>query len=351
MTFLVSDNTSGVHPDILAAIVRANAGQAPSYGDDPLTAQAEQLIRDHFGPQAEVAFAVTGTAANVIALATLLRPYETVLCAETAHIATDECAAPEHFTGARLTTVPTRDGRLTPDQVAAFARADGSPHSPRPRAVSIAQPTELGTLYSVADLQALAATAHAHGLRLHIDGARLANAAAALGTGLAEAATGADIVSLGGTKNGALAADAVIFLDPSLAGPRRLIQKQAMQLLSKGRFVAAQFVALLEGDLWRTNATHANAMAARVAEVVSSVPGAVIAFPVQTNAVFATLPALGGPSRTGAALDEHAGAAVDLARYGGGGAAGLPRRFMAAFDTTEADVQAFARVLHAAFIG
>ncbi|MFI5910126.1 threonine aldolase family protein [Dactylosporangium sp. NPDC051541] len=323
MTYLVSDNTAGIHPQVLAAIADANQGHTPSYGTDPLTARAETLIRTHFTPAAETVFAVTGTAANVIALAALLRPYETALCAESAHIAADECAAPERFTGARLTIVPTADGRLTPDQVTAFARAGDPPHSPIPRAVSIAQPTELGTVYSIAELRAIAATAREHGLRLHIDGARLANAAAALGTGLAQAATGADIVSLGGTKNGALAADAVIFLDPALAGPRRHIQKQAMQLLSKGRFVAAQFVALLDGELWLTNAAHANLMAGRVAEVIAGVPGASIALPVRTNAVFATLPGDSGP----------------------------PRRFMTSFDTTQGDVDAFARVLHTAFIG
>ncbi|MEU7867211.1 beta-eliminating lyase-related protein [Dactylosporangium sp. NPDC049140] len=332
-SFLVSDNTAGVHPEVLAAVVAANAGHAPSYGRDPVTARAEALFRTHFGERAEAVLAVTGTAANVIALAALLRPYETVLCAESAHIVTDECAAPERFTGGRLTTVPTPDGRLTPAQVEAFAHAGDPPHAPRARAVSIAQPTELGTLYSVADLRALADAAHGHGLLLHVDGARLANAAAALGTGLAEAATGADVVSFGGTKNGALAADAVIFLDPGLAGPRRLIQKQAMQLLSKSRFVAAQFVALLEGALWRTNAANANAMASRIAAAVAAVPGAGIALPVQTNAVFATLPPHDDP---------------ELARFGAG-ADGWPRRYMAAFDTTEADVDAFAQVLHAAF--
>ncbi|MER7274257.1 beta-eliminating lyase-related protein [Dactylosporangium sp. NPDC000244] len=326
--YLISDNTAGVHPDVLAAIADANAGHAPSYGRDPVTARAGALFREHFGERAETVLAVTGTAANVIALAALVRPYETVLCAGTAHIVTDECAAPERFTGGRLTTVNTPDGRLTPAHVAAFARAGDPPHAPLPRAVSIAQPTELGTLYSVAELRALADTAHEHGMRLHIDGARLANAAAALGTGLAEAATGADVVSFGGTKNGALAADAVVFLDPGLAGPRHLIQKQAMQLLSKSRFTAAQFVALLDGDLWRTNAEHANAMAARIASVLAA--HAEIVHPVHTNAVFATLPSCDG----------------ELDRYGSGGPI---RRYMAAFDTTAADVDAFAGVLHAAF--
>jgi threonine aldolase len=326
----LSDNTAGVHPAVLAAITVANAGHARSYGNDPVTARAEDLFRVHFGPQAETVLAVTGSAANVIALAALLRPYETALCATTAHIAADECAAPERFTGAKLTTVATPDGRLTPAQVEAFATAGDPPHSPLPRAVSIAQPTELGTLYSVADLRALAGTAHEHGLLLHIDGARLANAAAALGTGLAEAATGADVLSFGGTKNGALAADAVVFLNPSPAGPRRSIQKQAMQLLSKSRFVAAQFVALLEGDLWRSNAARSNAMAARLAEVIAAVPGARISVPVQTNAVFAELPAHDDPV---------------VARYG----TGHPRRFMTGFDTTETDIAAFADALHAAF--
>ncbi|WP_433203715.1 threonine aldolase family protein [Dactylosporangium sp. CS-047395] len=330
--FLISDNTAGVHPDVLAAIAEANAGHVPSYGLDPVTAWAEALFREHFGERAATVLAVTGTAANVIALAALVRPYETVLAAATAHIVSDECAAPERFLGGRLTTVPTPDGKLTPEQVAAFAAFGDPPHSPLPRAVSVAQPTELGTLYSVAEIRALADAAHAHGLRLHVDGARLANAAAALGTGLAEAAGDADVISFGGTKNGALAADAVVFLDPDLAGPRKLLQKQAMQLLSKGRFTAAQFVALLDGDLWRTNAAHANAMANRIAGAIEAVPGAGIALPVQTNAVFATLPPHDDPR---------------LARFGAGSP---PRRYMSAFDTTEADIAAFSAALSAAFI-
>ncbi|WP_432972012.1 threonine aldolase family protein [Dactylosporangium sp. CA-233914] len=333
--FLISDNTAGVHPEIFAAIAAANTGHAPSYGEDPVTARAGELFRAHFGAHAETVFAVTGTAANVIALASLLRPYETALCAASAHIVTDECAAPERFTGARLTAVATPDGKLTPEQVTAFARAGDPPHTPLPRAVSLAQPTELGTVYSVAELSAVAAATHAHGLRLHVDGARLANAAAALGTGLAEAATGADVVSFGGTKNGALAADAVVFLDPGLAGSRRLVQKQAMQLLSKARFTAAQFVALLSGDLWRTNAQRANAAAARIAEAVAAVPGAAVGLAAQTNAVFATLP-------------PHDDA--ELGRYGSRWAGGPMRRYMAAYDTTEADTERFARALKAAFI-
>ncbi|MFG2041129.1 threonine aldolase family protein [Dactylosporangium sp. NPDC048998] len=332
--YFVSDNNAGVHPDVLAAVVAANDGHARSYGADPVTARAEELFRDHFGAHAETVFAVTGTAANVIALAAVLRSYDTALCAESAHVYTDECNAPERFTGARLTVVPTADGRLTPAQVAAFAASAHPPHAPRPRAVSISQPTELGTVYTAAELRAVADAAHEHGLLLHVDGARLANAAAALGTGLAEAAAGADVVSFGGTKNGALAADAVVFLDPALAGARRMLQKQAMQLLSKARFVAAQFVALLSGELWRTNAETANATASRLAGVLAGLPGVELLHPVRTNAVFASLPR---PAL--AALDGYGGVWEP---------GGTMVRFMTAFDTTDADVDAFATVLHAA---
>lgn len=338
--FFASDNNAGVHPDVMAAIVAANAGHAPSYGTDPVTARAEALFRRHFGEHAEVAFAVTGTAANVIALAAVLAPYESALCADSAHVVADECGAPERFTGSRLTAVPTPDGRLTAEQVAAFAATGTSPHSQRPRAVTVAQPTEFGTLYSLAELRALAGAAHEHGLLLHVDGARLANAAAALGTGLGElAACGADVLSFGGTKNGALAAEAVVFLDPALiertAGSRRWLQMQAMQLVSKHRFVAAQFVALLDGDLWRTNAAHANASATRLAAVLADLPGARLRYPVQTNAVFTTLP---GPAA--AALDGY-GHPWDPP--------GTTVRFMTAFDTTDADIDAFAAVLRRAF--
>ncbi|WP_432824964.1 threonine aldolase family protein [Dactylosporangium sp. CA-092794] len=334
--YFSSDNTAGVHPEVMAAIAAANAGHAPSYGADPVTARARQLFRRHFGERAETVFVATGTAANVIALAALLRPYETVLCAESAHIVTDECGAPERFTGARLTTVPTADGRLDPDQVAAFAGFGDPPHSPRPRAVSIAQPTELGTVYSLAELRAIADAAHRHGLLLHVDGARLANAAVALDTSLGElAACGADVVSFGGTKNGALAADAVVFLDPALAEPTGLLQKQAMQLMSKARFIAAQFVALLDGDLWRTNAEIANRTALRLASVLAGHPGVEVRYPVRTNGVFAELPAP---------------VADALRGYGSPwGPPGRLVRFMTAFDTTEADIDGFAAVLHAPF--
>ncbi|MFD0576762.1 threonine aldolase family protein [Dactylosporangium darangshiense] len=333
---LVSDNTAGVHPDVLAAIAAANEGHAPSYGQDETTARAHELFRAHFGEHAETVLAVTGTAANVIALAAMVQPYDAVLCAETAHVFADECNAPERFIGARLTAVRTPDGRITPQQVAAFAAGGGPPHAARPRAVSIAQPTELGTVYSLAELRAIADAAHEHGLLLHVDGARLANAAVALGTGLAEAASGADVVCVGGTKNGALAADAVVFLDPALAEPRRYLHKQAMQLLSKARFTSAQFVALLSGELWRTNAENANRAASRLAEVLTGISGTGPALPVQTNAVFADL-----PGHVVAALDG------DGSRPGEGGLV----RFMTAFDTTGADIERFGTALHAAFTG
>jgi threonine aldolase len=247
----------------------------------------------------------------------------------------DECGAPERIAQTKLMVVAHTQGKLTPADVTRWEAHRGDEHAVQPRVVSITQATELGTVYTVEETRAIADTAHELGMYLHVDGARLANAAVSLDASFREVTTdaGVDVVSFGGTKNGALAADAVIFLDPRLAGPRRLIQKQAMQLLSKSRFVAAQFVALLDGALWRTNAENANAMASRIAAAVAAVPGAGIALPVQTNAVFATLPPHDDP---------------ELARFGAG-AAGWPRRFMAAFDTTEADVAAFARVLHAAF--
>jgi threonine aldolase len=286
-----SDNYAGAHPAVLAAIAEASDGHAVAYGGDPWTARAEQLLRDHFGEQAVSYLVFNGSAANVLALRALCRPWESVICAAQAHINVDECGAAEQIAGVKLQDVPTPDAKLTPEHVESQLVRGGDEHAVQPRVVSVTQSTELGTRYSAEELRALAHVAHERGLLLHVDGARLANAAAGLGVPLREITTdaGVDVVSFGGTKNGLLLGEAVVFLDPALADGVRYLRKQTLQLASKGRFLAAQFIALLEGDLWLRNAAHANAMAARLADALAGVPGVRLTQPVQANALFAVL--------------------------------------------------------------
>jgi threonine aldolase len=330
-----SDNHAPVHPAVLEALVTANDGDVPSYGDDPLTARAEELFKVHFGPEAEAYLVFNGTAANVLALESLVRPYEAVLCADTAHIHTDECGAPERHLGSKLLPVSTVDGKLTPEAADRAVWGVGDQHHVQPRALSVTQSTELGTRYFPDELRALADWAHSLGLAVHLDGARLANAAAALGVGLGEASTacGVDVVSFGATKNGGLGAEAVVFLRPGPAAGFPYRRKQGMQLASKMRYAAAQFVALLTDDLWRRNAAHANAMAARLAAAVRDVPGVRITRPVQANAVFAVPPAaVVAPLQARYPFyvwDESTGEV----------------RWMTSFATTEADVDGFAATL------
>jgi len=285
-----SDNASGAHPAVLAAMTAANAGHAHAYGDDPWTERARALIKQHFGAQAEVFLVFNGTGANVTALQALMRSFEAVICPVTAHINSDECGAPERFTGGKLLGVPTPDGKLTPALIEGAIRNVGFEHAVQPKVVSITQCTEFGTVYRRDELAAVVTAAKALGLKVHVDGARLANAAASLGCTLGEACAGADVVSFGATKNGAVLAEAVVFLDPALAEDFKYVRKQSGQLASKMRFVAAQFIALLEGGLWLENATRANAMARLLAERAGAVPGVRICQQVDANEVFAVLP-------------------------------------------------------------
>jgi threonine aldolase len=325
---VASDNTAGAHPAVLAAVVAANEGRTTSYGHDPWTTRAMELICDRLGARA-AAPVLTGTAANVLSLQLVLRPHEAVICARTAHIEVDECGAPERYLGCKLVPVVTHDGKLTPELLVAHVRDVGDPHRVQARAVSISQPTELGTLYTMGELASLAEAARAHGLALHVDGARLPMAAAALGCSLAEAAGApdVDVVSFGGTKCGGLAAESIVVYRDDLADALEYQRKQAMQLASKLRFVGAQFVALLEHDLWRELATTANAMAARMGEGLARLAAVELALPIETNAVFARLAA---PAR-----DELARA------YAFGLWEGDLARFMAAWDSTPARVDAF----------
>jgi threonine aldolase len=328
-----SDTWSGVHPDVLAAVVAANDGtHAPPYGADPWTQRAEELFRSHFGDSTEIYFAFNGTGTNVVGLQSLLRPHEAIVCAEGAHINVDECGAPERILGSKLVTVPTDDGKLTPGLVESVVTGIGDEHHVQCRVISITQSTEVGTVYTVDEITALTGWAHDHGMYVHLDGARIANAAVSLGVdlGVFGPATGIDVVSFGGTKNGALAAEAVLTFRPEAETGLRFIRKQSMQLAAKMRFVAAQFTALLTDDLWLRNAEHANAMALRLGRAASAVPGVQLAHPVEANGVFAVLP----EAVTVALQAEYPFEVWDPA-------AGVVR-WMASFDTTEEDVDAFA---------
>ncbi|MHB8050332.1 MAG: threonine aldolase family protein, partial [Coriobacteriia bacterium] len=256
-----SDNASGAHPAVLRAMTEANEGHVHAYGADEWTARAHRLIKREFGPEAETFFVFNGTGANCTALQAVMRRHNAVICPASAHINSDECGAPERFTGGKLLAVPTPDGKITPDLIEGAIRNIGFEHASQPSVVSITQSTEYGTVYQPAELAAVVATARAHGLKVHIDGARLSNAAAALGCTLGEAAAGADIVSFGATKNGAVMAESVVFLDPELSDEFKYVRKQSAQLASKMRYISAQYVALLEDGLWRRNAENANAMA------------------------------------------------------------------------------------------
>ena len=292
-TSFASDNAAGVHPEVLEALAAANAGSALAYGEDPWTARAEADLRAVFDAPVEVAFCWGGTGANVVGLASLLQPWQAVITTDTAHIVVDECGAPARFTGATIAPVATADGKLRPADLEPYLAWLGSEHHPQPAVVSVTQSTELGTLYSVDELGAICEAAHAHGLRVHLDGARIANAVAASGVDLAAMVrdTGVDVMTFGCTKNGAMFGEAVVYLRPGSADAARFIRKQAGQLVSKSRFVAAQVSALLRDDLWLRNADHANQMALALGEAVAALPGVTVADPPAVNAVFATVPA------------------------------------------------------------
>lgn len=288
-----SDNHAGAHPRVLEAIAGASSGYAVAYGADPWTARLAELARSHFGSGAEIFPVFNGTGANVVSIASALRPWEGVICAERSHIDVDECGAPEAMARSKLLVVRTPDQKLTPAMIRERLARRGDVHAVQARMVSVTQSTELGTVYSLEELRAIGELARAEGLLFHMDGSRLANAAVSLGCSLGEctAAVGADLVSFGATKNGAVGAEAVVCLNQRVAPALGFARKQSMQLASKMRFVSAQLIALLEGDLWRENAASANRMAALLAEGVRKIPGVTVTQKTQANAVFASLPA------------------------------------------------------------
>jgi threonine aldolase len=288
-----SDNTAGACPEVMEALRRANVGAAGAYGDDPVTRRAEALIREVVDAPVESSMCWGGTGANVVGLACLLEPWQAVVCADSAHIVVDECGAPARFTGASIVPVATDDGKLTPAHLDPYVQWFGSEHHPQPAVVSITQSTEMGTLYAVDEIAALCEAAHAHGMHVHLDGARIANALVASGSDLPTMVrdTGVDVMTLGLTKDGAMYGETVVFLRPELARRAAFVRKQAGQLASKARFISAQVEALLRDDLWLRNARHANEMATSLAHQVTDVPGVSIGGPPAVNAIFATLPA------------------------------------------------------------
>lgn len=336
MRSFASDNWSGAHPEVVAAIARANADHAPAYGDDEWTRRAEAKFREVFGERAHAFFVFNGTGANVVGLSALARPFEAVLCSEMAHIHQDECGAPERFGGFKLVPVATPDGKLTPERLAARLARVGDQHASQPRVVSLTQATELGTSYAPAEVRALSSFARENRLRVHMDGARLANAVAHLGCDVREVTVdaGVDVLSFGGGKNGALLGEAIVVFDEALARDLKFLRKQGMQLASKSRFIAAQFEALLTDGLWLRSARHANRMAQLLAREAAAVPGVVVAQAVQANEVFARLP----PGVADAARREVPFYAWDD---------GLVR-WVCSFDTDESDVRRLVSALRGA---
>ena len=287
-----SDNHSGVSPEIFQAINDANIDHALAYGDDEYCERAERLFRDTFGSQAKPYFVFNGTGANVLCIDAMCRSHEAVVCAETAHINVDECGAPQRVVGCRLLTVDTPDGKLTPELVQPRLHGFGFEHHSQPRAISITQPTELGTLYSLDEMRALADLAHRHNMYPHIDGARLANAAVALDCTFKDltVGVGADCLSFGGTKNGMLMGESAVMLNTTLDVEMKYRRKQMTQLCSKMRFMAAQFEAYLGQGVWRRNALHSNQMAQKLLNAVKNLSGLKVMYPVQANSVFVQLP-------------------------------------------------------------
>jgi len=330
-----SDNNAGVHPEVMEAIGRANHGHVVAYGDDPFTRSAVAKFEEHFGSGIEVFFTFNGTGANVLGLQALNRPYHAVLCSDYAHIYTDECGAPEKHTGCKLIPLAHQDGKITLDAVKHAYHGIGDQHHVQARVVSITQSTEMGTVYQPEEIRALATFAHEHQMFLHMDGARIANAAASLGQTLRQATRdlGVDVLSFGGTKNGIMGGEAVVFFDRRLGTDFLYLRKQGMQLASKMRFIAVQFEALLTNDLWRRSAEHSNRMARVLEAAVRKIPQVRIVWPVEANGVFAQIP-------------RHAVEKIKERYFF------YPWieeecivRWMCSFDTTEEDVREFAEVV------
>jgi threonine aldolase len=330
-----SDNNSGVHPSVLEAMSLVNEGHVVAYGDDPYTEAAAGKIRKQFGEGADVFFVFTGTGANVLGLKAATENWNSIICTDTAHIHCDECGAPEFFTGCKLLTVCAPDGKLTVDLVKKHMHGFDFEHHSQPGVVSVTQATEMGTVYTPYEIREISDYAHSLGLLVHMDGARICNAAASLGVSFHEMTTdaGVDVISFGGTKNGLMYGEAVVFINPLLANNFKYVRKQGMQLASKMRYIAAQFDAMLTDDLWLRNASHANRMAGMLANEISGIPGIQITRKVQINGVFAII-----PPRIIEELQREYFFYVwnkDSSEV----------RWMTSWDTTEEDVKGFVRLL------
>ena len=329
-----SDNYAGVHPRVLEAVIAANSGHVRSYGADPYTEKLQEIVQKNFGQNAVIFPVLTGTGANIVALQSLAARHESVICAKSAHVHVDEGGAPERV-GLKLLTVDTPDGKLTPELIDTEAWGWGDQHRGQPGVVTITQTTELGTVYTPDEIRSIVDRAHNNGMRVHLDGARLANAAAALGVPVREFTTdaGVDTVSFGGTKIGALTAEAVITLNPKYQDTIPYLRKGSAQLGSKMRFISAQLIALLEDDLYIDLARNANSTASLLAELVSDIPGVKLTQQTEANAVFANIDPLLAPE-----------IADELGFYLWDGPSGLVR-WMTSWDTTTEDVDTFARAL------
>jgi threonine aldolase len=326
-----SDNNAGVHPEIVEAIKAANDGHVVAYGDDPFTARATKVFQKHFGRDVAVYFVFGGTGANVLGLKAITNSHQAIICAETAHVNVDECGAPENFTGCKLLTLSTPDGKLRVEQIKPLLHGIGVEHHVQPGVITISQATEMGTVYTRKELKTLADFAHENRMLLHVDGARLANAAVSLNATLKEitADAGVDVLSFGGTKNGMMYGEAVVFFDKTRASAFKYIRKQGMHLPSKMRFISTQFEALLSGDVWRRGAAHANRMAQLLGSELAKVPQIRLTQPVESNGVFAVIPRKYVP-----ALQKRYFFYVwneEISEV----------RLMASFDTTEEDVRDF----------
>lgn len=287
-----SDNNSGVHPRVMDEIINVNQGHVVGYGGDRYTEKAVEMIRKELGSEAEIFFVFTGTAANVLGLAGSMHSWNSIITAQTAHIETDECGAPEKFTGCKVLSVNTPDGKLRPEYLAPHMHGFGFEHHSQPGVISISQTTEMGTLYTVDEIKALADYAHKYGLLLHMDGARISNAAVSLGLPFKAFTTdaGVDILSFGGTKNGMMYGEAICFLKPGLAEGFKYLRKQGMQLASKMRYIAAQYIACLKDGLWKECAAHSNAMARELEKKLRQIEGIKITQTVQSNGIFVIMP-------------------------------------------------------------
>jgi threonine aldolase len=330
-----SDNYAGVHPEIMDALYQANKGHAGSYGSDDHTTNAIKKFKEHFGEDIEVFFAYNGTGANVLGLSALTRSFQSIICSDLAHINVDESTAPEAFTGCKLVTIATSNGKIYPEEIEEKIQRIDDQHHPQAKVISISQSTEYATVYSVGEIEALSAVAKKHNLFLHMDGSRISNASVSLKEKFRRFTreAGVDVLSFGGTKNGMMFGEAIIFFSPFLAKDFKFVHKQGMQLHSKMRFISAQFEALLDNDLWKRNAMHANNMARLLEIEIRKVEKAEITQPVDANGVFVTLPAAIIP----ALQAEHFFYVWNEKKS--------EVRLMCSFDTSEDEIRSFGRKL------